>query len=422
MLYHSRTKYTQSYSKIYFFKMSKGKDIKPHIGIFGRRNYGKSSLINTLANQDIAIVSDIAGTTTDPVKKSMEIADLGPVILVDTAGIDDDSDLGQKRIKKSILQISQIDLAILVIIDSVFESYEEDLVQAFSEYGVPYLIVQNKIDLFPIDQEKSNALAARLQVPIIHFSCLKQTDISLLHQEINKMMPRNALHFNSLIGDIIKKDDVVLLVTPIDTEAPVGRMILPQVQLIRDVLDNHAVVVTLRETELEKYLKVMHPKPVLVVTDSQAFGFVDSIVPAEIPLSGFSVVLARQKGEFEAYLQGTPKLAELKEGDRVLLLESCTHHVSCDDIGQVKIPKWLDKYSNKNLEYEMVSGLESLKRPITDYALVIQCGGCVITQKQVKNRLRPAIEAGIPVTNYGLAIAFMHGIFDRATAPFRKNV
>jgi len=402
--------------------MSKGKDLKPHIGIFGRRNYGKSSLINTLANQDIAIVSDIAGTTTDPVKKSMEIADLGPVILVDTAGIDDDSDLGKERIRKSLLQISQIDLAILVIVNSVFESFEEDLIQTFSKNDVPYLIVQNKMDLFPIDSAKSNALAICLQVPVIHFSCINRNNVDTLHQEINKMMPRNALHFNSLVGDIIKKDDVVLLVTPIDTEAPVGRMILPQVQVIRDVLDNHAVVVTLRETELRNYLKVMHPKPVLVITDSQVFELVNSIVPAEIPLTGFSVVLARQKGNFEAYLKGTPKLAELKEGDRVLLLESCTHHVSCDDIGQVKIPKWLDKFSNKKIEYEMVSGLESLKRPITDYAMVIQCGGCVITQKQVKNRLRPAIEAGIPVTNYGLAIAFMHGIFERATAPFKKNI
>lgn len=401
--------------------MSRGKDVKPHIGIFGRRNYGKSSLINQLANQDIAIVSDIAGTTTDPVKKSMEIADLGPVIFVDTAGIDDDSNLGKERIKKSLLQISQIDLAILVIVNNVFESFEEDLVQSFASNGVPYLIVQNKIDLFPIDQEKSNALSARLQAPIIHYSCTTQADTKLLQQEINKMMPRNALHFNSLLGDIIKKDDVVLLVTPIDTEAPVGRMILPQVQVIRDVLDNQAVVVTLRESELEQYLKVMHPKPVIVITDSQAFELVNSIVPPEIPLTGFSVVLARQKGDFEAYLKGTPKLAELKEGDRVLLLESCTHHVSCDDIGQVKIPKWLDKFTGKKLEYEMVSGLEGLKRPMNEYAMVIQCGGCVITQKQVKNRLRPAIEAGIPVTNYGLAIAFMHGIFDRATAPFREN-
>ena len=402
--------------------MSKGKDVKPHIGIFGRRNYGKSSLINTLANQDIAIVSDIAGTTTDPVKKSMEIADLGPVVFIDTAGIDDDSELGKERIKKSLLQISQIDLAILVIVNNVFESFEEDLIQKFRQYAVPYLIVQNKTDIHPIDHEKSNALAAQLQVPIIHFNCISQSNTNLLQQEINKIMPRNALHFNSLIGDLIKKDDIVLLVTPIDSEAPVGRMILPQVQLIRDVLDNHAVVVTLRETELEAYLKVMQPKPVLVVTDSQAFGYVNSIVPPEIPLTGFSVVLARQKGNFDAYLKGTPKLAELKDGDRVLLLESCTHHVSCEDIGKVKIPKWLDSFTNKKLEYEMVSGLESIKHPITEYSIVIQCGGCVITQKQVKNRLLPAIEAGVPVTNYGLAIAFMHGIFDRATAPFRKNV
>lgn len=402
--------------------MSKGKDVKPHIGIFGRRNYGKSSLINKLANQDIAIVSNVAGTTTDPVKKSMEIADLGPVILVDTAGIDDDSNLGRERIKKSLLQISQIDMAILVIVDHVFEEYEEDLVSSFTEHEVPYLIVQNKIDIFPANPLLINSLSARLNVPIIQFSCTLDSDVEVLHQEINKLMPRNALHFNTLLGGIIKKDDVVLLVTPIDSEAPVGRMILPQVQVIRDVLDNHAVVVTLRETELENYLKIMQPKPVLVVTDSQAFEFVNGIVPPEIALTGFSVVLAKQKGNFEAYLKGTPALGNLKDGDRVLLLESCTHHVSCDDIGQVKIPKWLDKFSGKKLEYEMVSGLESLKRPMNEYALVIQCGGCVITQKQVKNRLRPAIEAGIPVTNYGLAIAYMHGIFDRATAPFRVNV
>jgi [FeFe] hydrogenase H-cluster maturation GTPase HydF len=401
--------------------MNKGKDVKPHIGIFGRRNYGKSSLINTLANQDIAIVSAIAGTTTDPVKKSMEVADLGPVIFVDTAGIDDDSELGQQRVKKSLLQISQIDLAILVIVNHVFEAFEEELIEKFRQFNVPFLIVQNKSDVFPIDQQKSNEIEAKLQVPIVHFSCISQENTRLLQQEINKMMPRNALHFTSLLGDIVKKDDVVLLVTPIDSEAPVGRMILPQVQMIRDVLDNHAVVVTLRETELEQYLKVMYPKPVLVITDSQAFEYVNAIVPAEIPLTGFSVVLARQKGDFDAYLKGTPKLAELKDGDIVLVLESCTHHVSCEDIGQFKIPNWLNKFTNKKLEYEMVSGLESLKRPIEEYAIVIQCGGCVITKKQVSSRLKPAIDVGIPVTNYGLAIAFMHGIFERATAPFRMS-
>jgi [FeFe] hydrogenase H-cluster maturation GTPase HydF len=400
--------------------LNKGKDAKPHIGIFGRRNYGKSSLINTMANQDIAIVSEIAGTTTDPVKKSMEMANLGAVILVDTAGIDDDSPLGKERIKKSLLQISQIDLAILVIVNNVFDRIEADLIELFAKQEIPYLIVQNKTDIFPIDIDKSNALAAQLQVPVLHFSCKVADNVEILFQELNKLMPQSTLHFNSLLGDIVHKDELVLLVTPIDSEAPVGRMILPQVQLIRDVLDNHAIVVCVRETELEVFLSKVRPKPVLVITDSQAFELVDKIVPSEIPLSSFSIVLARQKGGFEAYLKGTPKLGELKDGDRILMLESCTHHVSCDDIGQVKIPGWLDRFSNKKLIYEMVSGLEGLKRPITDYALVIQCGGCVITQKQIKNRLRPAIEAGVAVTNYGLAIAFMHGIFHRATAPFQS--
>ncbi len=400
--------------------LNKGKDAKPHIGIFGRRNYGKSSLINTMANQDIAIVSEIAGTTTDPVKKSMEMANLGAVILVDAAGIDDDSPLGKERIKKSLLQISQIDLAILVIVNNVFDRIEADLIELFAKQEIPYLIVQNKTDIFPIDIDKSNALAAQLQVPVLHFSCKVADNVEILFQELNKLMPQSTLHFNSLLGDIVHKDELVLLVTPIDSEAPVGRMILAQVQLIRDVLDNHAIVVCVRETELEVFLSKVRPKPVLVITDSQAFEMVYKIVPSEIPLSSFSIVLARQKGEFEAYLKGTPKLGELKDGDRILMLESCTHHVSCDDIGQVKIPGWLDRFSNKKLIYEMVSGLEGLKRPITDYALVIQCGGCVITQKQIKNRLRPAIEAGVAVTNYGLAIAFMHGIFHRATAPFQS--
>lgn len=400
--------------------LNKGKDAKPHIGIFGRRNYGKSSLINTMANQDIAIVSEIAGTTTDPVKKSMEMANLGAVILVDTAGIDDDSPLGKERIKKSLLQISQIDLAILVIVNNVFDRIEEELIDLFAKQEIPYLIVQNKTDIFPIDLEKSNALSARLQVPLVHFSCSKPENVNVLFEELNKLIPSSSLQFKSLLGDLIQKDELVLLVTPIDSEAPVGRMILPQVQLIRDVLDNHAIVVCVRETELEAFLTKVRPKPVLVITDSQAFEMVDKIVPSEIPLSSFSIVLARQKGEFEHYLKGTPKLAELHDGDRILMLESCTHHVSCDDIGQVKIPKWLNQFSGKELIYEMASGLEGISRPMADYALVIQCGGCVITQKQIKNRLRPAIEAGVAVTNYGLAIAFMHGIFHRATAPFRS--
>jgi [FeFe] hydrogenase H-cluster maturation GTPase HydF len=225
-----------------------------------------------------------------------------------------------------------------------------------------------------------------------------------------------------MFSGLIKKDDIVLLITPIDSEAPAGRMILPQVQAIRDALDNYGVAVVLRESEVVTFLKKTGIKPALAVTDSQIFALADAMVPKDVPLTSFSILLAKLKADFEHYLNGTPKIAELKDGDRVLLLESCTHHVSCDDIGRIKIPKWLYAFTGKKLEYEVVAGLDKLPRDIKEYALLIQCGGCVITRKQLTNRLRPAIEAGIPVTNYGMAIAYVQGIFDRAIEPFRKGL
>lgn len=400
--------------------MSKGRENKPHIGIFGRRNHGKSSLINALSGQEIAIVSDVSGTTTDPVKKSMEIHGLGPVILVDTAGIDDEGELGQKRVAKTRETLKIIDAAILVIIQNQFDSFEEKLIVDFREYDIPFFILQNKSDLQTLDTGFAKQLEKRYDVKVLSFSSVVNSNVIPLILELKRIIPETAYKSKSLIGDLISYGDTVLLISPIDIEAPEGRLILPQIQVIRDVLDNDGMCVVCKEREVDAYIRKMSPKPALVVTDSQIFLKADAAVPRDIPLTSFSIILARQKGDFSNYLKGTPHLANLKDGDRILILESCTHHVSCDDIGRTKIPRWLTNYAGKNLEYDVVSGLNALSRDIREYAMVIQCGGCVLTRKQVINRLKPAVDAGIPVTNYGMAIAWVHGIYHRAIEPFVK--
>ncbi len=400
--------------------MAKGRESKPHIGIFGRRNNGKSSLINALAQQDIAIVSDVPGTTTDPVRKSMEIPGIGPAVLVDTAGIDDIGDLGSKRVTRSLSALKTVDMALLVITGNVFGLPEEKLIAAFGKQEVPFMVIHNKSDLEALDEALANKLSEAHNVPVLPFCALNPDNLETLVAAIRKTMPETAYKSTSLLGDLLSYGDLVLLITPIDSEAPEGRLILPQVQAIRDIIDNDCIAVVVKEKEVDALLRVLSPRPKLVVTDSQVFLRADASVPKDIALTSFSIMLARHKGDFANYLRGTPKIAGLKDGDRVLLLESCTHHVACDDIGRVKIPRWMSAYSGKNLEYDVVAGLGELPRPITDYALVVQCGGCMITRKQIINRLRPAVEAGVPVTNYGMAIAWMHGIYHRAVAPFRR--
>jgi [FeFe] hydrogenase H-cluster maturation GTPase HydF len=398
--------------------MSKGRESKPHIGIYGRRNNGKSSLINRLAEQDIAIVSDYAGTTTDPVKKSFEITGFGPVILVDTAGIDDTGDLGEKRIARTKKSIKTIDLGILVITENTFGEFEQNIIQEFEKTSTPYFIIHNKADKNPLKPDFKKQIEEGYSVDIIDFSTLNSHSGDIIIDAIKKTIPESAYKTPSLIGDLINYGDIVLLITPIDIEAPAGRLILPQVQAIRDILDNDAVSIVLKEREVDVFLKQTGIKPKLAITDSQIFTKADASIPRDIPLTSFSIVLARYKGDFQNYLNGTPEISELKDGDRVLLLESCTHHVSCDDIGRVKIPRWISNFTGKNLEYEVVAGLNDLPRDIKEYALVIQCGGCMITRKQLINRIKPAIEAGVPVTNYGMAIAYVQGIYNRAVAPF----
>jgi [FeFe] hydrogenase H-cluster maturation GTPase HydF len=392
--------------------MDKGREHKPHIGIFGRRNFGKSSLINALIGQDVAIVSEQPGTTTDPVKKSIEIPGMGPVILIDTAGIDDVGTLGALRVQKAMEVLKIIDLALLVLNNNEAGEAEEKLIDDLYEAGVPYVFVHNMSDLNPLNPVFTSTLVEKHPAPIVEFSSVNPINLEKLLTAIRKTMPENAYRRQSLLGDLVKYGDVVLLITPVDTEAPEGRLILPQVQAIRDILDNDCIAIVLKERELDGFLRNSGIRPKLAVCD----------IPRNIPLTGFSILLARYKGEFESYLKGTPAIGLLDDGDCVLLLESCTHHVSCDDIGRTKIPRWMNSFTGKQLNFDVVAGLNRLPRPVTDYALVVQCGGCMITRKQLVNRIKPAIDAGVPVTNYGLAIAFMQGVYERAISPFVKDI
>ena len=394
----------------------KGKDLKPHIGIFGRRNYGKSSLINLLAGQEVAIVSEQAGTTTDPVKKSIEIFGIGPVIMVDTAGMDDSGDLGDKRVERTRQVLPTLDAAMVVLAHNQFDEQELELIQQLNNFDVPYLILHQKSDLALLQTETLQKIRLHTKALVMVTNTF---DLSMRDQIIEKLkniVPTTAYIKPQLLSGMIQPKDVVLLVTPIDLAAPEGRMILPQVMTLRDVLDHDAICVTLKDTELGDFLKT-GIRPALVVTDSQAFDFVSKLVPEDVPLTGFSIIFARMKGDFEAYMKGTPKLSTLKDGDKILMLESCTHQLTCDDIGRVKLPNWIKKFSGKKIEFDFISGIAPLPSDLSSYALIIQCGGCMVTRKQVVNRIKMAAQQGVAVTNYGLAIAYLNGIFERVTAP-----
>lgn len=386
--------------------------MKPHIGIFGRRNNGKSSLINAITGQDTAIVADYAGTTTDPVKKSMEIFGIGPVVLVDTAGIDDSGEVGTKRVEKSLDVIKNIDLAIILINQYQWGNEEEMLRQRLNEFATPYIVVNNKSDQVTELQSTVNDLH------VLNVSTLTGDGIQELTKAIVDTMPSSAYISHSILEGIVHENDTIVMVAPIDSEAPEGRLILPQVQLIRDALDNNTIAVVLQPEQLTAYLK-SHPAPQLVITDSQIFGKVSEMVPAEVPLTSFSTLLAKHKGAFAEYIAGTPFVEQLKDGDHILVLESCTHQTSCEDIGRVKIPKLLQKYTGKRLQFTFVSGLQPLP-DLSTFAFAIQCGGCMITKKQLLNRLQPVIKQNIPLTNYGMLIAYLNGIFDRAVAPLQN--
>lgn len=392
---------------------------KLHIAIVGRRNSGKSSLINVLTGQKVAIVSDVPGTTTDPVKRSYEIPGFASVVFIDTAGIDDTGELGRQRIAKTTEILPQSDFILLLITENRFEAMEENLVRQIQNLHIPFLILHNKSDILSLHPDVKNTLESRYKTQVIDFCCRRPENISELFEAIRKL--KQISTSPSLLGKIIRPRDILLLVTPIDSEVPVGRLILPQVQMIRDILDNHSVSIVLQPEEISSFLLTTGIRPRLVITDSQVFKKVAEQIPANIPLTSFSIVLAHRKGYFQEYIKGTRTIDRLQDGDTILLLESCSHHTTCEDIGRVKIPALLKKYTGKQLNFEFIPALDPLEKSPSAYALVIQCGGCMVTSQQLQTRLRPFIELGIPVSNYGMTLAFLNGIFERSIQEWEKE-
>lgn len=403
-----RAEKQQSYSICYTKVMIKVN--RPHIGIFGKMNVGKSSLINALTGQDTSVVSAAPGTTTDPVKKTMEILGVGPVVLIDTAGIDDTSDLGTLRIQRAHESFDHVDLAILVFAGE-FGAYEHSLMESCVARKLPFFFVHNKEDINPLQDDIRGA-------DVVRFSC-KTPNVPVLLDKIKQYLPKSSYSQNVLLDDHVNAGDEVVLVIPVDASAPEGRLILPQVQTIRNLLDIGAVAVCLKDTELREYLQTHTPK--LVITDSQVFEYVNAVVPKEIALTSFSILFSRLKGDFDAYLKGTRAISRLQDGDKILIMESCSHSVNkCDDIGRTKLPNWLTKFTGKKLQFTVIASLDSLPPDAETYKLAIQCGGCMVTRTQILRRLEMLKEKGVPVSNYGLAIAYCNGIFDRATEMFKK--
>ncbi len=376
-----------------------------HIGFFGRTNAGKSSLVNAITNQELSVVSEVKGTTTDPVSKAMELLPLGPVVIIDTPGFDDAGVLGEKRIQKTKQVLNRVDIAVLVV-DATEGKTKADvqLISLFEEKNIPYLTVYNKTDL-------AVRVCAENEICV---SALKKENTEELKNRLATILKTDAPH-KSLVADFIRSGDVVVLVTPIDASAPKGRLILPQQMAIRDILDAGAIAVVCKETELEQALLKLSAPPALVVTDSQVFDFVSKIVSPSVKLTSFSILMARYKGFLETAVRGAAAIGKLKDGDTVLISEGCTHHRQCGDIGSVKLPAWLKKTTGANLNIETSSGM-SFPEDLSKYALVIHCGGCMLNEREVTYRRKCAEDMGVPFTNYGTAIAYMHGILKRSLA------
>ena len=386
-----------------------------HIGFFGCRNAGKSSVVNAVTNQELAVVSDVKGTTTDPVQKSMELLPLGPVVIIDTPGYDDDDKLlGIKRVERTKKVLNKSDIAVLVISSSDgFNDYDAELLKIFKDKNIPYMIVFNKCDL--IDDEKKKSLLEKFvddeRKKVLFVSATTRDGIDNLKNEIGKLKPDDA--DKSLTRDFVKKNDFIVLVTPIDESAPKKRMILPQVQMIRDILDQDAYCIVTKETELKNVFDTIGRKPDFVITDSQAFKFVNEIVPKDVPLTSFSILLARYKGFLSTAVKGVEALKILKEGDTVLIAEGCTHHRQCYDIGTYKIPKWIKEFTGATINIETSSGTE-FPEDLSKYKMVIHCGGCMTPDREMLYRMKCAVDAGVPFTNYGIFIAYVNGILARS--------
>jgi [FeFe] hydrogenase H-cluster maturation GTPase HydF len=389
-----------------------------HIGIFGKRNTGKSSLINAVTGQETAIVSEVAGTTTDPVYKAMEIMPIGPCMLIDTAGIDDEGILGDERVKRTLVVLRKTDLGLIVVQpDTRIDSFEEDLIKSFRGKKLPFLFVINKCEL---PGKEAQDYLEENKLPFIKVSSKTKQGIEELKKRIMEMAPG---HWSPipLVGDIISPKDVIILVCPIDNAMPQGRLILPQVQVMRDCLDNNAVALVTKETELLDCLKALKEKPRLVITDSQVFEDVRDMLPADMPLTSFSTVFARHKGDLNTYLRGVYALEELKDGDEILIAEACTHHVQPEDIGRSKIPSWLLNYTKKDLHYEVTAGGD-FPEDLSRYKLIISCGGCMVNRGELMHRIEKAKAAQVAITNYGVLMAYLSGILKRVIAPFEGGL
>ncbi len=384
-----------------------------HIGFFGLRNAGKSSVVNAVTGQELSLVSDVKGTTTDPVKKAMELLPLGPVVIIDTPGIDDVGKLGEMRVKKARQVLNLTDIAVLVTeAEENLTPAENELITLFKDKNIPYVIAFNKSDLrknVPDSAENTIFVSAKENTGIF---------------ELKEMIARLAKQEESgkrVVGDLIEPDDVIVLVVPVDKAAPKGRLILPQQQTIRDILDSGAVSVVTRDSELKNTLNSLGKKPKMVITDSQAFGSVAKIVPEDIMLTSFSILFARYKGDLISAVKGASALDKLKDGDKVLISEGCTHHRQCGDIGTQKLPALIKKHTGKNVEFEFASGTH-FPEELEGYSLVIHCGGCMLNEREMKYRVKQTLDSGIPITNYGTAIAHMNGILRRSLAPFPNAV
>lgn len=388
-----------------------------HIAIFGRRNVGKSSLINAITGQNIALVSDIAGTTTDPVYKTMELLPLGPVVFIDTAGLDDVGALGELRIKKAKEVMDKTDLAILVIPPDVSDySLEKEWLGDLQKRKIPVIGVINKIDEKKLQPSDMENIKKSFGIPIIEVSAKERKNIGKLKEAIQTYSPVD-FERESIIGDIVKPKDIVVLVAPQDIQAPKGRLILPQVQVIRDLLDHDALALTVKDTELVDILAALSKKPDLVITDSQVFEKVNKILPREIPLTSFSILMARYKGDLDILVKGAKAIHNLKPGDKILIAEACTHHPLTNDIAREKLPKWLCEKAGGDLDIEVMAGSD-FPEDLTSYKLILHCGACMFNRKQFLTRLIRASEQNVPITNYGTAIAELNGILDRVTEMF----
>ncbi|MBE6795547.1 MAG: [FeFe] hydrogenase H-cluster maturation GTPase HydF [Ruminococcaceae bacterium] len=380
-----------------------------HIGFFGLRNAGKSSVVNAVTGQKLSVVSDVKGTTTDPVKKAMELLPIGPVVIIDTPGIDDEGSLGEKRVEKTRETLAKTDIAVLIVDATKGKTtIDEDLIAEFQKREIPYIVVYNKSDLLQNAPES--------EANEIFVSAKNNVNISELKEKLGALS-KNRPSPRFIVADMLEKGDLVVLVTPIDESAPKGRLILPQQLTLREILDAHCSAIVCQDTELSETLGSLSKKPRMVITDSQAFGRVSAAVPENIPLTSFSILMARYKGELNTLVEGALKLKNIKNGDKILISEGCTHHRQCNDIGTVKLPGWIKSYTSSEPEFSFTSGGE-FPEDVSDFELVVHCGGCMLNEKEMKNRIRICKECATPIVNYGVAIAQMHGILKRSLEIF----